>query len=531
MNFTIPAKALSLIAPGKNTNNLDLSLKIGQQLNAKVLNISVEKNIIDLQLDNRTVKVTADPPLTTQISLSQPLPQFTKGEQLTLLVNKLLPNPELTLDRENLATQNQSKLTVPAKNQQIIQANSKPLILKMLFANPDLSESTQKSSMDRLPAFEKGQQFTARIVAIENGSLKLEFLTDPKKNNLGTEKPIKSPFVSVPLEKICPSQSPITKADLPQLKAGQFISLQVTKTGNYPSFKILEPQYPPASAVSEKKLTETIRQFLPVQQSPAIFIEQLGKDLPLLVANKTIPETLKQLAQQILHQLPKKTTLTNPLGLKQSIDNSGLFLESKLLQSKKDPSLKNQADFKALTLKFIQALKQQTSTPMPSELKNSEHESLNLKQLQNNAESSMAKMVLDQITSLPKEESAKQVWQLELPFLGDQKAIENITIQIEQDNSKQEQPENHNWTVNITLKPPRLGELYCKISCSSGTINTHFWSHSSETNHLVSQNLDFLKSRLEASGLKTGQIKAHDDPPESFKKAIDYPHKLIDEKI
>jgi flagellar hook-length control protein FliK len=531
MDFTIPAKALTLLAPGKNTNNPDLSLKTGQQLEAKVLNISIENNIIELQLGKTSVKVAVDPPLTPQTST---LPQFTKGEQLTLLVNKLLPNPELSLERPALATQNQSKLPASVENEQLTQTangiKSKPLVLKILFATTDLPVSTQKNSTERLSFFEKGQQVTARIVSIENGSLKLELLSDPKKNNSGTEL-IKPSSISVPLEKISPSQSFMVKSDLPQLKTGQLISLEITKTGNQPSFKILETQHPVFSAESEKKLTETIRRFLPVQQSPAIFIEKLANNQPLLIANKTVPEALKQLAQQILHQLPKKTALTNPLGLKQSIDNSGLFLESKLLQSEDAPVLKSQADFKATTLKFIQALKQQASIPLPSELKNTEHETLNLKQLQNDAESSMAKMILDQIASLPKEESIKQVWQLELPYLSDQKTIENIVIEIEHDKNKQEQPENDNWTVNITLDPPRLGKLHCKISCISGTINTHFWSHSSETNHLVSQNLDFLKSRLEASGLKTGQIKAHNSPPESFKKVIEYPHKLIDEKI
>ena len=534
MDFTIPAKALSLLSPVKNSANPDLSLKIGQQVDAKVLNISVENNVIELQLGNMAVKAAADPPLSPHNSFSQALQNLTKGEQLTLLVSKLLPNPELSLELA-APTQKQSQLPLSEKdkliNSAVNEIKSKPLVLKLLLPTTVQPSTVKSTTSDKSSFFEKGQQFTARIVSKENNSLILEFLPDQKKNNLDNTNSIKQSHLSVPLEKISQSQSSMTKVALPQLKNGQFIALEVTKSGNQPQFKILETQKPAFSVTSEKTLTDTIKRFLPIQQTPASFIDQLGKNLPSLVVDKTVPEALKQIAQQIFHQLPKKTTLTTPPGLKQSINNSGLFLESKLLLSEKESTIKTEPDFKANILKFIQALKQQAPPMLPSELTNTEHEPLNLRKLQNNAESSIAKMVLDQISSLPKEESSKQVWNIELPYLGDQKTIENISFQIEQEKNKQEQPEKNNWTVNITLNPPNLGELYCKISCINGSINTHFWSHSSETNHLVSQNLDFLKSRLEASGLKTGQIKAHDSPHKSFKKAVKYPNKLIDEKI
>ncbi len=535
MDFIIPAKALSLLSPGIKPNNPELSLKIGQQLDAKILNISVERNIIELQLNKAIVKVTADPPLTSQPPLTQSLPPFTKGEQISLLVSKLLPRPELTLELTAVPSQKQSQFPLTGENKTINQAGngfkSNPAALKLLFTTTIQPQIVKNSTDGQLSLLEKGQPFTAKIISIENSSLKLELMSAPKNNRFGVTQSIKTTVLSVPLEKISQPQTSLFKTDLSQLKTGQLISLEITKTGNHPEFKILKNQPPPPLVTPEKILTETIRRFLPVQQSPFIFIEQLGENIPSLIADKTIPDTLKQLAQQILQQLPKKITLTHPQGLKKSINNSGLFLESRLFQSEQDPLLKNQTDFKAVTLKFIQALKQQLPITLASEFQSTENKSLDLKQLQNNAESSIAKIVLDQISSLPKEDMPKQILHLELPYLGDQKNVENITIQIEQDNNNQAQTEKDNWTVDITLNPPRLGELFCKISCINGTISTYFWSNSSKTNNLVNQNLDFLKSRLEASGLKTGQIKAHDHAPKSAKKGIECSHKLIDEQI
>ncbi len=318
---------------------------------------------------------------------------------------------------------------------------------------------------------------------------------------------------------------------------------------------------PSTNTVPEAKIAGFIKQFLPRHEVSPIFLNQLIKDLPQLMQNETVPTALKDIAAKIIQNLPPKEQLITSQGLRQSLNNSGLFLEAKLAQAEfinQLPQLINngsipqslqsiaaallqnltqklpaneidgnsetaslileetapgqlpnaektlQDDFKANLLKFIHALKQeisqQSSNPPELDL---------LKNLQNKTENTVAKIVLDQLSSLPNDNSPKQVWAIDIPFIDRQQA-ETVKIEIQQDQKNSSQPGNSDWSVTITITPPKLDTIHCIVSFHNAVINTYFKSQSLETTELIKQNLDYLKKQLEESGLTTGHMDALD---------------------
>jgi flagellar hook-length control protein FliK len=361
------------------------------------------------------------------------------------------------------------------------------------------------------------------------------------------------------------------------LKVGQSLNLEIIKTGTAPEFRLL----PGAHILPEAKIAEFVKQFLPRHEAAPIFLNQLIKDLPQLLNNESVPQTLKDIAVKIVQNLPQKEQLISSQSLKQAIINSGLFLEAKLpmaqaeliialprliknesvpqslqriaaeiLQSLtqnkpmfKDPGLEHAPpnskslaetqlaslklnmpenpvegagaskagalgaeDFKANLLKFIQALKQELSH------QNEQHTIQGdldlLKNLQNKTENSVAKIVLDQLMSLPKEDNPKQLWIIDIPFMDRQQA-ETVKIEIQRDKENKRQSGSNDWSVNITITPPELGTIHCMVSYRNDVINTYFKSQNHRTTELIQRNLDYLKNQLEESGLKTGQMDAH----------------------
>ena len=497
MDFPLPAKITNLLVSTGKLAQDPLSLKIGQLIEVKVLDVSLKKNIIALQLGKTTFEAQPQPSLSSLQNSPQTQVILKSGETLKAQVTKLTPEPELKIEKASIPPEQVNPLKPSiSKHQQTnpsSQIDAKPLTLKIL-NNPDI---VTKTVDQKTPALQVGQKIPAKIITINHKQIQFQLIPEQKANNISQQKPL--------LYKIEIPQPQ------PQIKIGQTVSLEVTKAGLEPQFKISDNKLLALTAPN-KLITETLKQKLPIQQPPEVFINQLIKNLPVISKNTNLPETLQRLAQHILRNLPAKSQLSQPKGIKQSINNSGLFLEAKLLPSESSLQLNTQADYKANLIKFLQTLKQlPTATPQPK-VNTPTLETSGLKQLQNNGDSSVAKLVLDQLNSLPKEDSPKQIWHIEIPYI-EQENAQPLSLQIEKDKEKNADQGKENWSATITLTPSGLGKLYCKISCYNQTISTHFWSDLPKTANLINHNLEYLKTKLEASGLKIGSMESRQDIP------------------
>ena len=289
------------------------------------------------------------------------------------------------------------------------------------------------------------------------------------------------------------------------LKEGEQIQLQVVKTGNTPVFLLK-----PIENNAEQQVINVIKQLLPIADSGLPLLNQLHQVMPQLQADASVAETLKNLAQEILRNLPNSAKLSEAPELKKTFSDSGLFLESKLaalLSGKTDIDLPN--DFKLKLSKLILMLSQELANRAGKE---SSDILETLKESLQKAQSALAGLTLDQLNSLPKDESPKQNWTLELPFFNNRNA-DTVKIEIEQDTANPDDPSQKSWAVSITITPPDLGTIHCRISCYDDSVNTRFWSDAADTVDKINNHLDYLKQQFEKKGLSPGFMEAHQGHP------------------
>lgn len=223
-------------------------------------------------------------------------------------------------------------------------------------------------------------------------------------------------------------------------------------------------------------------------------IELHAQLLPLLRA-ENIPQSLKNLAYDILPNLKAaQTTIPLQTDIEADIENAPL-----------------KTDFKNDLFELMHTLKQ--GIAKQTELALTQTQVEGLQNLQNKTENALAKVVLDQLYSVPKDDSGKQVWAFELPFLMNQH-VETLKMEIQRDkkNAAADTSTQH-WSVNLTLTPPNLGEVQCVISYQNGVVNTYFKNQQPQTTNLITQHLDGLKQQMQRVGLIAGLMSAHNNFP------------------
>lgn len=138
---------------------------------------------------------------------------------------------------------------------------------------------------------------------------------------------------------------------------------------------------------------------------------------------------------------------------------------------------------------------------------------IELRELISKTEGAIAKIVLDQLSSLPKEESAKQSWQFELPFLSGNTQTDSLKLTITQEDKNSLSEEEESWSVVLEISPPGLGPIYSKIILKGNQVDSYFWSEEASVCDLIESHLGQLASRLNAAGLETGQLGTRNGKP------------------
>lgn len=603
-----------------------LSLKVGQQLDVKVIGADIQaaKNAITLTLGNKDVTVQSSQPiklnpgqdLKIQVTQIAPVVEFKILDTLLELKAKTIQSQ----DPKNQTAELRLKLIPTARDGGSVEIGKEPMRSTVrdggsVTIGREPMREIQKSTTSPSPV---KLILDAKIIGIIGAKIQLQVFANTAATSTAESDNKQPALINI-------DRTQLTNAPS-DLKVGQNLNLEIVKAGTAPEFKIISPV---ANNIPEAKVAEFIKQFLPRHEAAPIFLDQLIKDLPKLIKNESVPQALKDIAAKIIQNLPPKEQLVTSQGLKQSIVNSGLFLEAKLppamaqaeivkelpgliknesvpqslqriaaeiLQSltpkqtlADNPSVINSKliveaglaspgtrladggmdaksatqktggleqlldklpsapkiiatdagektalpgttlqesiadDFKANLLKFIHALKQELTAQ--GEQQHNQVDLDLLKNLQNKTENTVAKLVLDQLMSLPKEDNPKQQWIIDIPFIDRQQA-ESVKIEIQRDKENKKQSGSNDWSVNITITPPELGTIHCLVSYRNDAINTFFKSQNTQTTELIKHNLDYLKNQFEESGLKTGHMDAHHGS-----QKIQTPHQLAGKKL
>ncbi|MGR8931349.1 MAG: flagellar hook-length control protein FliK [Gammaproteobacteria bacterium] len=459
----------------------NLELKLNQIVEAKVIENQLALNTLTLKVADQTLTLRAEQPLNLKAAQS-----------LQLLVVKLLPALEL-----KVLTSPTDPQTLPTATPEIAAPLLKLVSQAINSSTGPKLQAPVSSALDKLA---EGQRLLVKVTEIAQNKISLQLLPTSDtsdKLTLGGKTAL-----SLSLDQLIPSASANTPNQTrnPSPLSGQILQLQVVRTGIKPLFSVTV-----AAPDAAETMAETLRQLLPAQDSPLPLLNQLPETLAKSGVDASVSETLKLIAQDILRHLPQAADLNDPVRLKQGFKDSGLFLESKLLEllNGKTPADLN-PDFKAKLLKLVQILSHELANK--AELGARTGVSL-LDELLHKAQNALAKLTLDQINALPKEDSAKQSWAVEIPFYKNDKP-DSVRIEIERDQSNSGETKEKNWAVSITITPPNLGTIRCRISCYDGSVNTRFQSDVTSTVELIDSHLDCLKKQLEDKGLTVGFMDA-----------------------
>jgi Flagellar hook-length control protein FliK len=287
------------------------------------------------------------------------------------------------------------------------------------------------------------------------------------------------------------------------LELGQILKLEVIKAGTVPELKIVVPQQ--AVQPEQAVVLQALRQFLPKQQSLTDFAVSL-RQIATLTAGKS--DTVSIAIHEALGALLSKDEIISAEGLKRGINNSGVFMEAKLANL-----LTPQGDLKGHLLALADALQKvqggQTADSAPTKtLPNVLAGGIDIDNaLLNKTEGAIARIVLDQLASLPQNDDQQNTWQIEIPFT-DGHHTDTVKLKINQESKSNQASQQANWSVMLELNPPGLGTLHSKISLVDDSIDTHFWSDQQTITALVREHLDLLSARYMQAGLAVGQLNA-----------------------
>lgn len=483
LSNTVNNSLLSRIGNASATAGFNQAdLHMNQILTGRVINTIGPGNNFTLNIAGKTFQVQTEQPM-----------QLSAGQPIQLQVVKVQPQLEFMLIGSALPEKNAPPAALQTEVQNSKSANSPSPILNQLSGN---------------------QKLPATVVNIAGGKITLQLATAPNSGAGSAPAKPGNPQVTLDAKQlVLLGSGPATaskNALLNELKIGSQINLQMLQAGKLPVFAVSLSTG--LELLSVTKINAFLKQLLPIQNSPVDLINYLSQNLPVLQSNLSVAETLTQLARQILTLIPERAALNEPLKLEDSIRQSGLFLESKLaalLTANGGGNLTD--DLKLTLLKFAKALDREMLSG------NASQESSNILQnLLQKTNAGLAKITMDQLSALPREDLSKQSWILELPFLQ-QGAASSLQIEIQQDKQSNspagEQTPRKNWAVSISITPPDLATIHCRITCYDGAVNTRFWSQSADIVDKINGHLSYLQQQFEQKGLKTGFMEAHQGKP------------------
>lgn len=542
-----PDKPLSTTSPPLNTTPPRLILN--QKLDAQFITQQPLANVITLAV--------ADKQLTLQ---SPQAILLTSGQALQLQVVRLLPAPEF-------------KILSPSTYRSA-SASGEPVPLKLLATAPLISTAAA-ATIDPQKALQTGVRVSATVIGVSHNTLSLQLTTDITTNNTNQQtssRPASLQILNTPPNISTPSNQPlyspsnrplpsmaqpeliahsqsvvnpplhldnkqlrwpeqtIDRQRPPTLAIGSRIELQLLKTdNNRPVFQA----FLPTPAAIETTLGDAVKQLFPLQQPATALLPQLQHFLSNQEIDSSVSETLKRLAQWLLRDIPTKQQLLEPTALKQIMAKSGIFLEAQLLAtSASAPTatatpIELHDDFKLKLSQFIAQLRQELS--ITAETNSSNNVEL-LKASLQKAQGVLAKITLDQVGSLPRDDTPKHIWLMEVPFFN-QDTPESLQLVIEQDKQPHHETGQKNWAVSITITPPDLGTIHCKISCYDSNINTRFWSDTGSTVDKINSHLDYLRQQFEQKGLKAGFMDAQQGKPTQSNAPLVARQNILSEKV
>lgn len=269
-----------------------------------------------------------------------------------------------------------------------------------------------------------------------------------------------------------------------KLQAGT-IQVQVKQTQPSIVLSIIANNKPASSANQAQQILQaSYRQLMPTQTN----ISQAFQQISLL---QSLPPSLLSPVNQLLDQMLKSSTPVSGKELKDRLEQSGLFLESKLKNSE-TPNVKKDLKAQLLTLKH-QSESLSAKTP-----------SSQLLQLTNVLTQAINRLTVQQLQLYEN----PLITPLELPFESE-KQLHKSTIELRQNNHTSPA----SWEVLIDTSLPQ-GELSTKLLMNpKGEISCFLWCETQTLENRIKKQLDTLTHAFSESDLPVSSIQIIQQKP------------------
>lgn len=301
-------------------------------------------------------------------------------------------------------------------------------------------------------------------------------------------------------------------------------------------------------------LQQSLRETLP-KQEPLHTLLPLLQKLMSPAVRAQLPPVVGKMIEQLLQSLPKPAQLQSADGVKRALENSGTFLEARLVKANttsptnnEPPSKVLETDLKAQLTALLNivrrlipnsdpntAAKTQTGFAQsgavseeelvydPKQIlrnnvkaapraEESDQPDAQLTQLSKLLQAGLARIQLNQLDSAVSRHSGNDAqlqvpaWVLELP-LPTQRGNDNLQVRIEQHRKQTGARSRVQWTVQIAFDLHDLGKLAATLSIVEKNVAATLWAERANTHRSVQEKIDYLRAGLESVGVKVTEMQ------------------------
>jgi flagellar hook-length control protein FliK len=312
-----------------------------------------------------------------------------------------------------------------------------------------------------------------------------------------------------------------------QVPTGQVLTLRVDKTGKLPELQVL------TSPSLEQVKSAALKQILPRQQPLPQLFEFLTQVTTDTTQANRLPPAVKQAMQGVLARVVPLEDPGFKAQLSQALQLSGTQTEAGLINRQIFSN-----DLKLNLLRLIGLIKPLISSPSgqteqartlqqvlrlqgfnpaqqplspgtmpPAATEESTPTTKLLLNLFKHLDGAVARIQTNQLSSLPTEDSNRQVWQFELP-IRQESGLDLFHFRISRDAVKKGETIGYMWNLTLHMNLSSLGPMRVKLSLVGETIATTIWSENPRTASLVKQHLERLRTGLESTGLEVSKLDA-----------------------
>ncbi|HXD36256.1 MAG TPA: flagellar hook-length control protein FliK [Rhodanobacter sp.] len=313
------------------------------------------------------------------------------------------------------------------------------------------------------------------------------------------------------------------QADVPSGQLPPQFQVRVLSLGAQPQLEVLS-SHPTADPTVQRALRER----LPQQNGYAPLLATLGA-LAQRPVVRQLPPALRTALALLEQSVRTPADVTRGEGLREAINQSGLFFESRLAQPQGNHPALTQDDWKGALLRLAGLLDQrapappapnrsdtappllqrgvqaQPRLPLPQLAGDNDVEPL-INRLHGDVKAALARVEVAQLDAGP-----LSAWMIEIPLEG-KDGRDVLQVQLEFVNDAAEGSQG--WTLGFALDLPALGPVQGELQLREPRLSVRLWAEHAETAQKLERQFTPLKQRLAACGVLLDQLSCQVGMPQ-----------------